>query len=123
MVVIAKEDDLRIGSGRTARFEGEAYGSGVSFFHVHNTEGQGPGAHVHPYSETWVVLAGEALFRTADGEGTARQGDVVVVGAGTAHAFRAVGPEPLRMMCIHASPRIEQDFLDDAEAAEAGVTF
>ncbi|MET9000167.1 cupin domain-containing protein [Amycolatopsis sp. Hca4] len=123
MVVIAKEDDLRIGSGRTARFEGGAYGSGVSFFHVHNTEGQGPDAHVHPYSETWVVLAGQALFRTADGEGLAGQGDVVVVGAGTAHAFRAVGPEPLRMMCIHASPRIEQDFLDDDAAAEAGVTF
>ncbi|MDX3194452.1 cupin domain-containing protein [Streptomyces sp. MN03-5084-2B] len=123
MVVIAKEDDLRIGSGRTARFEGAAHGSGISFFHVHNTEGQGPGAHVHPYSETWVVLAGQALFRTADGEGLASRGDVVVVGAGTAHAFRAVGPEPLRMMCVHASPRIEQDFLDDDAAAEAGVTF
>ena len=123
MVVIAKEDDLRIGSGRTARFEGEAYGSGASFFHIHNTEGQGPDAHVHPYSETWVVLTGQALFRTADGEGLANRGDVVVVGAGTAHAFRAVGPEPLRMMCVHASPRIEQDFLDDDAAAEAGVTF
>ncbi|QFU91817.1 cupin domain-containing protein [Amycolatopsis sp. YIM 10] len=123
MLVIAKEDDLRIGGGRTARFEGEAYGSGISFFHVHNTEGQGPDAHVHPYSETWVVLAGTVLIRTSDGEATATEGDVVVVSAGTAHAFRAAGPEPLKMMCVHASPRIQQEFLDDAEAGRAGVTF
>ncbi|MFK0244079.1 cupin domain-containing protein [Amycolatopsis azurea] len=113
MLVIAKEDDLRIGGGRTARFEGEAYGSGISFFHVHNTEGQGPDPHVHPYSETWVVLAGSALIRSADGEATVTEGDVVVVSAGTAHSFRAVGPEPLKMMCIHASPRIQQEVLDD----------
>jgi mannose-6-phosphate isomerase-like protein (cupin superfamily) len=123
MIAIAKEDDLRLGTGRTARFEGESYGSGISFFHVYNVEGQGPSAHVHTYSETWVVLAGSALIRTADGEVTAVEGDVVVVGAGTAHAFRAVGPEPLRMMCIHASPRIEQEFLDEATASEVGVTF
>lgn len=123
MVTVVKEDDLRLPTGRTARFEGESYGSGISFFHVYNTEGQGPGAHVHPYSETWVVLAGSALVRTDDGEVTARQGDVVVVGAGTAHAFRAVGAEPLQMLCIHAAPRIQQEFLDDVDAEKAGVTF
>lgn len=123
MLTIVKEDDLRLKSGKTAKFEGQPHGSGISFFHVHNTEGQGPDPHVHPYSETWVVLAGCALVRTGDGEVTAQRGDVVVVGAGTVHAFRAVGAEPLEMLCVHAAPHIEQEFLDAAGAERVGVTF
>ncbi|MGH1564258.1 cupin domain-containing protein [Mumia sp. DW29H23] len=123
MLIVAKESDLRLPRSRTTRFEGEAYGSGVSFFHVDNAPGQGPDAHVHPYSETWVVLEGVAHIRTADGETYGEPGDVVVVGAGTPHAFRAVGPDTLRMLCIHASPRIEQEFLDDEDAADAAVVF
>jgi len=123
MLIVAKEADLRIPGSRTTRFEGEAYGSGVSFFHVDNAPGQGPNAHVHPYSETWVVLAGAVHIRTTDGETRGEPGDVVVVGPGTAHAFRAVGKETLRMLCIHASPRIDQDFLDDARASALAVVF
>jgi quercetin dioxygenase-like cupin family protein len=59
--------ELVVGSGRTARFEGENHGSGVSFFLVDNDPGQGPGLHRHPYTETWVVRAGSAAI-TADGE-------------------------------------------------------
>ncbi len=40
---------------RTAKFEGENYGAGASFFYVDNDPGQGTGLHWHPYSETWVV--------------------------------------------------------------------
>ncbi|WP_370616930.1 cupin domain-containing protein [Mumia sp. Pv 4-285] len=123
MLIVAKESDLRLPGSRTTRFEGEAYGSGVSFFHVANAPGTGPDAHVHPYSETWVVLAGTAHIRTADGETYGEPGDVVVVGADTPHAFRAVGTETLRMLCIHASPRILQEFLDDARANELAVVF
>ncbi|ACQ78708.1 Cupin 2 conserved barrel domain protein [Beutenbergia cavernae DSM 12333] len=123
MLIVAKEADLRIGTGRTVRFEGEGYGSGISYFHVENEPGQGPDAHVHPYSETWVVLAGTAHMRTADGETLAHAGDVVVVGPDTAHAFRAAGTETLRMMCIHASPRIQQEFLADDESERLAVAF
>jgi mannose-6-phosphate isomerase-like protein (cupin superfamily) len=115
VLVAAKESDLRIGSGKSVRFEGEGYGSGISFFHVHNEPGQGPDPHVHPYSETWVVLSGSALVWTDDGEANVSAGDILVVGAGTTHAFRATGSEPLRMMCIHASSRIEQRFFDTAD--------
>ena len=34
----------------TLTFEGEEYGSGVSFFLVHNQPGEGPDLHRHPYS-------------------------------------------------------------------------
>ena len=57
------EDDC---SG-TITFEGEPHGSGVSFFLVHSEPGAGPGLHRHPYSETWIVRGGLALF-PADGE-------------------------------------------------------
>ncbi len=104
--------ELRIGSGRTARFEGEGYGSGVSFFLVDSDPGQGPGLHRHPYTETWVVVEGEALV-TADGEEhRAVAGDILNVGAGTAHTFVATGEGPLRMVCIHASPRMQQENLE-----------
>lgn len=123
MLTVVKESGLLLPGSRTARFEGEAYGSGVSFFHVDNVAGQGPDAHVHPYSETWVVLAGRVLVRTTDGETYGESGDVIVVGPDTAHAFRAVGDAPLRMLCLHASPRIEQEFLEDERAAELAVVF
>jgi len=44
--------DLVIGTGRTTRFEGEHFGSGVSFFLVDNDPGQGSGLHQHPSSSS-----------------------------------------------------------------------
>jgi len=100
-------------ASRTARFEGESFGAGVSFFLVDNDPGQGPGLHKHPYSETWVVLSGEAVI-TADGQQVeARKGDIVVVGSETPHKFRNSGAGPLEIVCVHASPRFIQDNLED----------
>ena len=105
-------DLMREGS-RTATFEGVQHGSGISFFLVDNDPGQGPGLHRHPYSETWVVLSGEALL-TADGvDIAAREGDIVVVSEQTPHKFRNSGSGRLQIMCIHASPRMVQEELDD----------
>ncbi|MBG6237455.1 mannose-6-phosphate isomerase-like protein (cupin superfamily) [Mycetocola sp. CAN_C7] len=112
MVTVVKAADLIVGSGRTSRFEGEAHGSGVSFFLVDNEPGQGPGLHRHPYTETWVVRAGSATI-IADGESIrAEAGDIVTVPAGTAHAFTNTGTDRLELVCIHASPRMIQEDLD-----------
>ena len=112
MVTVVPAADLVIGTGRTARFEGEAYGSGVSFYLVDNDPGQGPGLHRHPYTETWVVRSGSATI-TADGETLeASAGDIVTVTAGTAHKFTNSGFGRLEMVCIHASPRMIQENLD-----------
>ena len=107
--------DLTAQGSRTAKFEGEPYGAGISFFLVNNDPGQGPGLHRHPYDETWIVLSGEALI-TADGvEIEARKGDIVVVGAETPHKFRNTGTDRLEVMCIHAAPRMIQEWLDEDE--------
>ena len=112
MLTVVPAADLVMGSGRTARFEGEGYASGVSFFLVDNDPGQGPGLHRHPYTETWVVRSGSATV-TADGETReASAGDILTVTAGTAHKFVNSGSGRLEMVCIHASPRMIQENLE-----------
>jgi mannose-6-phosphate isomerase-like protein (cupin superfamily) len=100
------------GSSR-GRFEGAAYGSEVSCFVVDADIGEGPELHFHPYSETFIVLGGRGVFTNGDREVVASAGDVVVVTAGTAHRFRALGPERLRLVGIHAAPQMEQTDISD----------
>jgi mannose-6-phosphate isomerase-like protein (cupin superfamily) len=94
-------------------FEGGSYGSAVSFFHVNNEPGAGPDLHKHPYSETWIIRAGKARF-SADGEDIdAGAGDILVVGPETPHKFKNVGTGRLDIVCIHASPRIIQEAVEE----------
>jgi mannose-6-phosphate isomerase-like protein (cupin superfamily) len=104
--------ELQPSPGGTITFEGEAYGSGVSFFHVNNEPGAGPDLHRHPYTETWILRSGKARL-TADGEDfEAGPGDIAVVGPGTPHRFKNIGAERLEIICIHASPCIIQEELE-----------
>jgi mannose-6-phosphate isomerase-like protein (cupin superfamily) len=110
--VIQPEEQERTPTG-TVRWEGEASGSGVSLFLVYNQPGEGPDLHRHPYSETWVVRSGAARF-TADGEDLdAGPGDIVVVGPETPHKFKNVGTGRLELVCVHDSPRIIQEELEE----------
>jgi mannose-6-phosphate isomerase-like protein (cupin superfamily) len=119
MFKVVHTRDLTAHGSRTAKFEGEPYGAGVSFFLVDNDPGQGPGLHRHPYDETWVVLSGSAVI-TADGvDIEARKGDIVVVTTETPHKFRNTGTDRLEIMCIHAAPRIIQEWLDDEETGQS----
>lgn len=102
------------GASRTVRFEGHAHGSGVSFFLVDNDPGQGPGLHVHPYTETWIVRAGEAEFTVGRERTRARPGDIVVGAAGIPHKFINIGSARLEMVCIHASDQIIQQWVDES---------
>lgn len=99
---------------RTVRFNGHEHGSGVSFFLVDNDPGQGPGLHVHPYTETWIVRAGEAEFTVGRERTRARPGDIVVGAAGIPHKFINIGSARLEMVCIHASDQIIQQWVDES---------
>ena len=94
------------------KFEGADHGSEISFFFVDNEPGQGPGLHRHPYSETWMVVSGEATIRIGDDVVLAHDGDTAVVQAGVWHGFTNTGTDRLQIMCILASPRIIQEFLE-----------
>lgn len=107
-----RSGELQPSPGGTITFEGEPYGSGVSFFLVNNEPGAGPDLHRHPYSETWIVRSGRARF-TADGdELEAGPGDIIVVTPKTPHKFKNVGAERLDIVCIHDSPQIVQEDLE-----------
>jgi mannose-6-phosphate isomerase-like protein (cupin superfamily) len=79
MYRVIRSGELQPTPGGTVRFEGESYGSGVSFFLVNNKPSTGPDLHKHPYSETWIVRSGNARI-TADGEDIeVGPGDIIVV--------------------------------------------
>jgi mannose-6-phosphate isomerase-like protein (cupin superfamily) len=109
---VIRAGELEPSPGGTITFEGEPYESGVSFFLVNNRPGAGPDLHRHPYSETWIVRSGRALF-SADGEELeAGPGDILVVTGDTPHKFKNAGDERLEMVCIHSSPRMIQEDLE-----------
>ncbi|MGO4173350.1 cupin domain-containing protein [Bosea sp. TAF32] len=108
---------LRSGTSRTARFERGSYGSQVSFFLIDNEPGQGPGLHVHPYSETWVIRSGEAEFTLGTEKLRAGAGTIVVGPAGVPHKFVNIGTGRLELVCIHANEAIVQEWIDDDAAA------
>ncbi|MCX6465938.1 MAG: cupin domain-containing protein [Pseudonocardiales bacterium] len=104
--------DLTVPGSATLRFEGRDHGSGISFFLVDNAPGQGPGLHRHPYTETWTVLAGEATVTIGDRHLVATAGDTVVVEPQVWHGFTNTGPGRLRIMCVHASEVMIQEWRD-----------
>jgi mannose-6-phosphate isomerase-like protein (cupin superfamily) len=105
MFHILHHQDQRKGKIAAVEFEGEPYGAGVSFFLGNLPPGKGPGLHKHPYSETCIVLSGQAAMVVDGEEVVACAGDTVVIGSATPHRFTAIGDERLDMVCIHASDR------------------
>lgn len=96
------------------RFEGAPYGSDVSVFVVDAAPGEGPALHRHPYSETFLVQGGRGRFEVGDGAVEAGAGDVLVVPPETAHRFRALPPEHLQLVAIHAASRMQTKWLEEA---------
>lgn len=115
MHYVIRATDISKAPNRTRKFEGDGYGVGISFFAVDLDPGQGPGLHVHPYHETWLVLAGAAEFEIGEEALVAFPGDVVIVPPRTPHRFMNKGDQPLEMVCIHASGRVVQRYLEDGE--------
>jgi mannose-6-phosphate isomerase-like protein (cupin superfamily) len=113
MFHILHRDDQRKGAIAAVEFEGEPYGSDVSFFLGDLLPGRAPGLHQHPYSETCIVRSGQAAM-TVDGEEVvAGAGDIIAIGPETPHRFTAIGDEPLDMVAIHSSDRFVIEWLGD----------
>ena len=112
MAHLLRAADRAVTKSRTIRFEGDAYGRGISFFWVDNDPGQGPGLHTHPYPETWIVKSGRALFVAGDEQFEAGANDIAVVPAGVPHKFTNIGDGRLELVCIHAAGTMEQTNLE-----------
>lgn len=95
------------------QIEGTAIGSEVSLILVHSSrDGAGPRLHQHPYSETFVVRRGRALFTVGAERFEASGGQILVVPAFTPHKFAVIGPEPFVSTNIHANPVFETEWLE-----------
>jgi mannose-6-phosphate isomerase-like protein (cupin superfamily) len=105
-------DDLD-GSDRARVLEGASAGVAASFFVVAAPPGHGPDLHRHPYDELFFVQDGSARFTAGDEELDARPGQILLVGAGTAHRFVNTGSGRLRMITVHCAPRMETEWLDE----------
>ncbi|WP_434994932.1 cupin domain-containing protein [Arthrobacter sp. Ld5] len=110
-------EELVLAGSRTRRFEGGSFGSAVSYFAVDSDPGHTVALHRHPYVETWVVVEGHVRFTVGTVALAAAEGDTVVAPTGVWHGFTNDGDGPLRMLCIHASPRIIQEWKDDVVTA------
>src|SRR5436305_3482575 len=96
------------------RFEGHDAGSGVSIIFARLEPGNpGPKLHTHPYSETFVVRHGQAIFTAGDERIPAAAGDIVVVPPETPHTFANTGSEVLETVNIHASDRFVMTWLEN----------
>lgn len=85
---------------------GDSIGGPVTVLAYGNdTPGEGPRLHIHPYDETFVVIAGRARFFVGDEVIEAGVGEAVLGPAGVPHRFENVGPGRLQTIDIHHSPR------------------
>jgi mannose-6-phosphate isomerase-like protein (cupin superfamily) len=92
---------------------GEMLGSAVTVLAYGNdTPGEGPRLHVHPYDETFVIVAGQARFFVGDQVIEAEAGQAVLGPAGVPHRFINLGPGRLQTIDIHHSPRWIQTDLE-----------
>jgi mannose-6-phosphate isomerase-like protein (cupin superfamily) len=92
--------------------EGEDHGATISVILDYSEPGHGPKLHKHPYDETWVVIEGHLIFRAGDQQLEAGPGDIVIVPPETPHKFTNQGPERANLVCIHANPTFETEWLE-----------
>ena len=86
--------------------EGQAMdGACTVLAYGNDTVGTGPKLHMHPYDETFIVVAGRARFFVGDQVIEAEAGDVVFGPKGLPHRFENLGPGRLQTIDIHHSPR------------------
>lgn len=109
--------DLAAGTEPLTEFQGRDHGSEVSFIMVStDAEGAGPRLHRHPYTETFLIHSGEALFTVGDRTLVGRGGQIIVVPANTPHKFAKTGPGRLEMTDIHASDHFITEWLEPKDS-------
>jgi mannose-6-phosphate isomerase-like protein (cupin superfamily) len=73
--------------------------------------GLGPSLHTHPYAEILIVQEGLGSFTVGDERREVGAGEVLIVPAGTPHAFTNTGETNLRQIDIHLSRSFQTEWL------------
>jgi mannose-6-phosphate isomerase-like protein (cupin superfamily)/rhodanese-related sulfurtransferase len=103
--------DLRL-SPTAALFEGHRHaGVDVSMFVTHTPPGAAVELHVHPYAETFLLLAGRGRWTRGDEVVELGPEQLLVVPPDTPHGFRNTGDEPLLLVTAHERGTVRQTWL------------
>lgn len=92
--------------------KGEDHGATISLILDRSEPGQGPRLHKHSYDETWVVIEGNLTIQAGEDEFEAGPGDIVIVPPDAPHRFTNRGPGRANLVCIHANPSFETEWLE-----------
>ncbi|MGN6377350.1 MAG: cupin domain-containing protein [Gaiellales bacterium] len=84
---------------------------GVTMFVVRTPPGRTVELHVHPYSETFLLLEGHGRWTAGDDVVELGPEQMLVVPPHTPHGFRNTGSEPLLVVSVHESESLQQTFL------------
>ena len=90
---------------------GPRAGIGISMFIVRTPPGKGVDLHVHPYSETFVLLEGHGTWTAGDETVELRANQMLVVPPETPHGFLNTSDAPLLVVSVHEAPELKQTFL------------
>ncbi len=91
---------------------GADHGASISLILDNSEPGQGPKLHKHPYDETWVVERGQLTFQLGDELLDIGPGDIVIAPPNVPHKFTNQGPGRSSMVCIHAAPKMQTEWLE-----------
>lgn len=107
MAYIISKEQLEHGT----LFQGGKYGDiPLAFFWVNAAPGQGSRLHLHPYEEVFIVQEGRATFTVGEATIEVEEGHVVIGPAEVPHKFTNSGTGLLRMVNIHPSPYVIQQW-------------
>ena len=96
-----------------AELEGYTVGSQVSIIREStDVVGAGPRLHRHPYTETFLIHAGRALFTVGSEQLVAAGGQVLVVPALVDHRFEVLDGGTYIATHIHANERFITEWLE-----------
>jgi mannose-6-phosphate isomerase-like protein (cupin superfamily) len=96
----------------TGNLAGAEHGATISLILDQSDPAHGPKLHKHPYDETWVVIEGNVSFQAGEEQLEAAPGDIVIVPPNTPHKFTNRGPGRSHLVCIHASPTFQTEWLE-----------
>ena len=114
MTEIIPIEKLQMLGTETHLFQGAEYGDiPISFFLVSASPGDGPKLHIHPYAEIFVVQEGQATITIGDSINEVKEGHIAIGPANVPHKFINSGQGLLRMVNIHPSKEVIQQWLED----------
>jgi mannose-6-phosphate isomerase-like protein (cupin superfamily) len=94
-------------------FEGGEHGAtSTTIFVTRTPPGRVVNLHVHPYTETFLLLEGRGRWTAGETVVDLVPEQLLVVPPETLHGFRNTGDVPLLVISVHESGALEQTFTD-----------